>query len=146
MPDSFKKFLQRWIITTVAVMLAAQIVSGISYDSFGGLLAASLVLGILNAFCRPIIFVLSLPLVIFSLGVFVFVINALLLYMVGAIVKPFHVATFWAAFKGALIISIVSFAANLLLGKSQAKITFQRKPPAPPTRHDHDDQGPIIDV
>ena len=71
MAPSLKIFLQRWLVNTVAVLVAAHLVRGISYESFTGLLIASLVLGVLNAFLRPLLLLLSLPLLFFSLGLFV---------------------------------------------------------------------------
>jgi len=143
--QSVKKFLQRWIITTLAVLVAAHIVAGIHYDTRTGLIVATLVLGILNAVVRPIMVLFSLPLLIFTLGLFWFVINALLLYWVGQHIKDFHVDDFWAAFWGALIISLVSLLLNILTGTGNARIQFQRgnKPPPPPK---DDGKGPVIDV
>src|SRR5579872_1107572 len=73
-------FLKRWIITTVAVLVAASLVPGIHYDSIEGLIIATLLLGFLNAVVRPVLIVLSLPLLLVTLGLFLLVINALLLY------------------------------------------------------------------
>jgi putative membrane protein len=147
-----KEFLQRWLITTVAVLVAAHIIPGISYDRVTDLVVASLLLGVLNAIARPILMVLSLPLVILTLGLFLLVINALLLSFVGWLVKGFHVGGFWSAFFGALVISVVGVVLNTLTGtgNSQVKVSGsvnrgqqqQRKP-------DDDDKGgggPIIDV
>src|ERR1700679_2474397 len=107
-------FLKRWLITTVAVWLAASIVHGIHYTK-PGLFLAALLLGILNAFVRPIMVVLTLPLLIFTLGLFILVINALLLWWVGHILGDnFIVDSFGSAFWGSLIISIVSLVLNSL--------------------------------
>jgi putative membrane protein len=121
-------------------------VSGIHYDTYVGLFLASLLLGILNAFVRPVMIVLSLPLLLFTLGLFMLVINALLLYFVGALLKPFHVDSFGAAFLGALIISVVSMIVNWLLGSSNARIQIDRRPPPPPPGAPPGGSGPIIDV
>src|SRR5258708_28128813 len=100
-------FVFRWFVTTFAVFVAAPIV-GINYgDRIGCLLAASLLLGIVNAFIRPVLLLLSLPLILVTLGVFILIINALLLKLVGEIVPCFHVPGFSSAFCGAIIISIV---------------------------------------
>src|ERR1041385_1877983 len=112
MSPRLKSFLQRWVVNTLGVLVAATVVAGIHYDTALGLLMASLLLGVLNAFVRPLMILLSLPLLIFTLGFFILVINALLLYLVGSLLKPFHVDTFGAAFLGALIISIVSLLVN----------------------------------
>lgn len=136
------QFFQRWIITTLAVLVAANVVKGLTYDHVGALLVASLLLGFLNAFVRPVLYVISLPLVVYTLGMFIFVINALLLWCVGSLVKGFHVAGFWPAFWGALVISTVSLIANAFLGKGprvQIKKGGRR-------RNSGGDDGPVIDV
>ena len=78
-----KSFLLRWLITTLAVQVAAQIVPGITWDTWTGLIIATLLLGLLNAVVRPVLIFFALPLVVLSLGLFIFVINALLLWWVG---------------------------------------------------------------
>jgi putative membrane protein len=104
-----RHFVFRWLVTTVAVFVASPVV-GISYgDRLGCLLGASLLLGIVNAFVRPVLLLLSLPLILVTLGLFILIINALMLKFVGQIVPCFHVPGFWPAFFGALIISIVSW-------------------------------------
>ena len=135
-PDTKKllRFLQSWIINTLAVLVAVYIVPGIHLDKNSSLLVpfiASLALGILNAFIRPILMFLALPLLIFTLGLFTFVINALLLYFVGFLLAPhFQVDGFGAAFLGALIISVVSIALNILTGTGGTRVTFSRPPAA----------------
>lgn len=131
-------------MTALGVLVASHLVGGISYNTVGALVTASLLLGIFNAFLRPIMLILSLPLLIVTLGLFTFVVNALLLMMVGNLVKNFHVAGFWAAFWGGIIISIISFIANGLIGKPEARPPSSGQPPSssppPPGK------GPIIDV
>lgn len=149
MPAKLKEFLQRWLITTVAVLVATQIVPRIRYESWQGLLVATLVLGLLNAFIRPVLMVLSLPLILLTLGLFIVIINAVLLYLVGHVINDFHVDSFGAAFWGALVISIVTLILNSLTGTGGAKVTLKRgqKPPPPPKKDKPDTgSGPIIDV
>lgn len=122
-------FLKRWVITTVAVLVAANIVPGIHYDTKVGLLVATLVLGILNAVVRPVLLVLSLPLLILTLGLFLVVINALLLYWVGQM-KTFHVHSFGAACLGAVVISLVSLILNTLTKSGNARVEIRRGPAA----------------
>lgn len=146
-----KEFLQRWLITTVAVLVAAHIIPGIGYDHVADLVVASLLLGVLNAVARPILMLLSLPLVILSLGLFLLVINALLLSFVGWLVKGFHVGGFWSAFFGALVISIVGVILNTLTGTGNARVKVggdvNRGPQQrPPSDDDKGGGGPIIDV
>lgn len=126
-------------------MVASQIVPGIIADNFLGLLAASLLLGILNAFFRPIMLILSLPLLLVTLGLFTLVINAILLLIVGHLVAAFHVAGFWAAFWGGVVISIVSMIANAMIGKPEKRPDPSH--PQPPQRPQPPaGNGPVIDV
>lgn len=137
-------FLQRWAINTLAMLVATHVVPGIEYDSAGGLLVASLLFGILITFLRPLLFLLTLPLVVVTLGLFVLIINAGLLYLVGSLVKGFKVGGFWPAFWGALIISIISLVLNTLTGTGESRVRVRRKVATekPPS----DGDGPIIDV
>jgi len=141
------RFLQSWIINTFAVLVAAIILRGhIRYADPADLIVASLLLGILNAFVRPILMLLALPLLIFTLGLFTLVINALLLYFVGVLMGPyFQVDSFGFAFLGALIISIVSIALNILTGSGGTRVTIHRRSRPPKDPHD-DGNGPVIDV
>ncbi len=115
-------FVIRWLVTTIAVLVAAHLVPGIGYDGWGALLGASLLLGIINAFVRPILLLLSLPFIIVTMGLFIFVINALLLLLVSKIVPAFHVAGFWSAFFGAIIISLASWILSSFFRGSDGKI------------------------
>jgi putative membrane protein len=145
MSRSLKEFVQRWIITTVSVLVAAQVVPKIHYDNWQSLLIATLVLGLLNAFIKPLLIVFSLPLVVLTLGLFMLVINAVLLYFVGYIVKGFSVATFGSAFVGALIISLMSIALNSFTGSGDSRVKVHRGKPPRPDKPDMGN-GPIIDV
>jgi putative membrane protein len=139
-----RSFLKRWLITTLSVWVAASIVPGI-HSSPPGLLLAALALGLLNAFVRPVMVVLSLPLVIITLGLFMLVINALLLWSVGSVLKDFHVDSFWSAFWGSLIISLTSLVLNSLTKSGSSRVEFRAGKP-PPRRPPGDDGGPVIDV
>jgi putative membrane protein len=148
MPEKLKAFIQRWVISTVAVLVAAFILRDrITYGTWVDLLVATLVLGLLNSFARPLLMLLSLPLLIFTLGLFSIVINAVLLLLVSALLGPehFHVDGFWAACLGALIISIVSLLLNSLTGTGSARLSVRRGAP-PKKEHDDDKGGPVIDV
>jgi putative membrane protein len=145
-----KKFLQNWLISTLAVLVAVCVLRGrIHYEKWLDLVMASLMLGILNAVLRPILMLLTLPLLIFTLGLFRFVINALLLYLVSALLQPgFRVEGFWAAFWGALIISIVSVILNTLTGSGDSRVRFERRRRPPPSspRPPGPGNGPVIDI
>ena len=148
--NKFLRFLGNWAINTLAVAVAVVILRNhISYgDKAQNLLLASLLLGILNAFVRPILMLLALPLLIFTLGLFTLVINALLLGLLTILLPFFKVTSdgvnfsFGYAFLGAIIISIASITLNILTGN--ARVTVQRRPP-PPKKSDDDDK-PVIDV
>ncbi len=145
MPEKLKAFIQRWLISTVAVLVASHVVPGISYGNWRVLLVATLVLGLLNSFLRPILMLLSLPLLIFTLGLFTIVINAVLLLLVSWLLhEHFRVDGFWSAFWGALVISIVSLLLNSLTGTGGARVSVRRG--KPPVKNDDDKGGPVIDV
>ncbi|MCX6895344.1 MAG: phage holin family protein [Verrucomicrobia bacterium] len=144
--QDLKSFLQRWLINTLAVLVAVKLVHGIRYETNTDLLVATLVLGILNSFLRPLLMLISLPLLIFTLGLFTLVINALLLYFVGNLVTGFHVVNFKSAFWGALVISVVSFAVNTLTGVGKSRIHIRRSRPPGPKPPPDDGGGPVIDV
>ena len=142
-----KKFLQSWLINTLAVLVAVYIVPGIRFkdDSLWTPFVTSLVLGILNTFIRPILMLLALPLLIVTLGLFTLVINALLLLFVSFLLgRYFVVDSFGAAFLGALVISIVSLVLNFVTGtnRSRIRVVHRRRPPD----SDQGGNGPVIDV
>jgi putative membrane protein len=127
---SFRRFLQSWIINTLAVLVAVYMVKGLTFadDSVWIPFVVALVLGILNAFIRPIIMFLALPLLIFTLGLFMLVINAGLLYLVGLLMGPhFEVQGFGSAVLGALIISVVAFILNVLTGTNRSTLKVRRR-------------------
>ena len=103
-----KGLIIRWLILSVAIMIAAHLFAGIHVDGYGTALMAALVLGILNAFFRPILFILTLPINILTLGLFTFVINAVLLLMTSGVTGGLVVDGFGSALLGSLIISLVS--------------------------------------
>ena len=147
MSPKLKKFIASWVVNTLAVAIVSSIVPGIHYVRFRDLVIASLLLGVLNSFVKPILKFLAFPLLVFTLGLFMFVINALLLYLVGSILKGFHVDSFWAAFWGALIISIVSMVLNAVTGFGNLRVEVRRgNRPPPPKDSGPGGNGPVIDV
>jgi len=142
------RFFKSWLINTLAVLVTVIILH--NHMSYGGkvenLLVASFLLGILNAFIRPILVVFALPLLILTLGLFMLVINALMLCFVSALLPFFHVDSFGYAILGALIISLISGALNILTGNTKTRVSFQRRPPPSDKRPDDDGNGPVIDV
>ncbi|HLH55867.1 MAG TPA: phage holin family protein [Verrucomicrobiae bacterium] len=140
-----KRFLEGWLVNTLAVLVAVYVVKGIHYQRPLDLVVASLLLGIINAVFRPFLMFLALPLLIFTLGLFTLFINALVLYFVGNLLHPhFSVDSFGAAFWGALVISIVSILLNVLTGTGSTRVRIQRRkgPPAGGSGG----SGPVIDV
>ena len=112
------KLLIKWLINALALLGIAYLIRGISVSSFYVALVAALVLGLINALVKPILILLTLPVNILTLGLFTFVINALLFWFASTVVKGFGVADFAAAFWGALCLSIVSWLTNILFGRN----------------------------
>lgn len=108
--------LIKWIIMTAAILVAAYIIDGIRVGGFLSALFAAAALGVLNAVFRPILLILTLPINILTLGLFTFLINALMLKMASAVIPGFDVVGFWPAVFGSLLISLVSWALNTLIG------------------------------
>jgi putative membrane protein len=117
-----RHFIVRWIVTTIAVMVASSIIPGIHYDNKASLIGAALLLGILNAFLRPVLLILSAPLILLTLGFFILVVNALMLFIVPGLVTGFHVDTFGSAFWGAIVISIVSWILSAFFRGSDGRV------------------------
>jgi putative membrane protein len=117
-----KQFVFRWGVTTVAVMVASSVIHGIRYDTVAALIGASLLLGILNAFIRPILLILSAPVILLTLGFFILILNGLLLLLVPSVVVGFHVDSFWSAFWGAIVISIVSWILSAFFRGSDGRM------------------------
>ena len=112
-----KGILIRWLTVTCAITLASYLLDGIHVSGFLSAFFAAAMLGVLNAFFRPIALILTLPINILSLGFFTFVINAAMLKMASAVISGFDVEGFWTAVFGSLIISIVSFGINVLISE-----------------------------
>lgn len=112
-----KGLLIRWLIVTFAIVIASYLLDGIHVSGFMSAFLAAVMLGILNAFFRPIALILTLPINILSLGFFTFVINAAMLKMASALISGFDVHGFWTAVFGSLIISVVSFGINVLISE-----------------------------
>lgn len=107
-----KGILIRWLVLTVGILLTAYLMDGIEVRGFASAFLAAAILGILNAFFRPILLILTLPINVLSLGLFTFIINAILLMMVSGVISGFVVRGFWSAVFGSLLISLVSWVLN----------------------------------
>jgi putative membrane protein len=99
----------RWLILAGAIVVASYLLDGIEISGFLPVLGAAAMLGILNAFLRPVLIILTLPINVLSFGLFTFIINALLLKMVSGVIPGFDVHGFWTAVWGSLIITVVNW-------------------------------------
>jgi putative membrane protein len=122
--SSMKNFLLRWFINSISLLLVVYVVSGIVISSWLTAIAAALVLGLLNAFVRPLLIILTLPVNILTLGLFTLIVNGFMFYLVALLVPGFVVAGYWNAFLGALVFSIISFLLSLL---TRSKETTARR-------------------
>ena len=116
------RLLAHWLLNSIALMGVAYLMPSIDVSSFWSALVAALLLGLVNTIIRPILILLTLPATVLTLGLFIFVINGLLFWMVGSFVQGFVVAGFWAGVIGAIVYSIISWllAALLLAGPRAA--------------------------
>jgi len=108
-------FLLKWIITAVAIVITAYLLPGVRLSGFLAALVTALVLGLVNTFIKPLLLLLTLPLNILTLGLLTFVINALLILLTSAIVPGFNVTGFWWALLFSLVLSIISYALNVIV-------------------------------
>ena len=107
-----------WLINTVALLALPYLMKSIQISGFWTALIAALVLGLVNALIRPVLVLLTLPATLVTLGLFIFVINGLMFWLVSKMVDGFYVSSFWAAVGGALLYSIISWALSTLLFKN----------------------------
>jgi putative membrane protein len=121
------RLILRWLINAAAVFVLPYLFSSIQVKDFYVALIVALLLGLINAVVRPILILLTLPVTILTLGLFIFVINALLFWFVASFVEGFHVGGFWSAFWGAIAYSLVSWAASaLVLGEPKVEARVDR--------------------
>lgn len=104
--------LFRWLISAVSLLIISYIVPGIEVQGFFYALIAAVFLGVLNAIVRPVLIILTLPLTILTLGLFLFVVNGIMLMLVSLVIKGFHVNGFWPAVLGALLLSVINWFSN----------------------------------
>ncbi len=122
-----RPLLIRWLINTLALYVAVQVVNGVDYDGAPlGLLVVAALFGLVNATLRPLLTLLTCPLVLLTLGLFLFVINAMMLLLTGWISNQFnlgfHVTGFWPAFWAGLMVSLVSLMLTLFTGEGQVRV------------------------
>ena len=106
-------FFVKWLVNIIALFVVIHTIAGVSAANSNVVIVAALVIGLLNAFLRPILILLTLPLTIFSLGLFTLIINAFMFYLASKFVAGFTVTGFWSAFAAALLFSLLSFILNL---------------------------------
>ncbi len=120
-------FLLRVLVNILALVLAASVVPGIRLDGVLPAVAAGLLLGFVNAVVRPVLLILTLPITLVTLGLFLFVLNSVCLWLVALVVKGFHVAGFWPAVLGALCVSVVSWVVTALVSDSGKFVVITRR-------------------
>ena len=112
------RLLLVWLINAAALFVLPYVFPRVTVDSFGTALIAALVLGLINTLIRPLLVLLTLPVTLLTLGLFIFVINGLLFWWVGSFIAGFHVSGFWAGVFGAIVYSLISWLlSSLLLAK-----------------------------
>jgi putative membrane protein len=115
------KIIVRWLLLAAALLLVANLYPGVSVSSFGSAMVAALVLGLLNTLLRPILVLLTLPVTLLTLGLFLFVINALMFYFAAQMLEGFHVAGFGAALIGSLIYSLCGMVVDVAVERLFAR-------------------------
>ena len=125
MLQNLTPFLVHWAITALALWAASYLFRGIKFDSTGALFIAALLLGFANAVVKPLLIVLTLPLTLLTFGLFLLVINALMILLVSALVRGFKVSGFWTALFASIFISLLSIAIGSLVGGSDPATTIQ---------------------
>lgn len=149
-----QQLFKSWLLIALGVLLASNTSQGISYDSTEALLLTVLLLSLCNLFFKPLLMLFSLPFIVLTLGIGVWLINAFLFFLVGEIVGGFHVVGFTSALWGALVVSITSAVANILFGKNKVKVQVNRAVPSGPaagaqsqsTRRPLKDDDDVIDI
>ncbi|MDD5248132.1 MAG: phage holin family protein [Rhodocyclaceae bacterium] len=122
MVDNLNSLLLHWAVTALALWLASRVFPGIRFAGLPSLLASALLLGVVNAFVRPVLILLTLPLTLVTLGFFLLVINALMLKLVAALVRGFQLSGFWTAFFASIFVSILSFMIDFLVARESVPL------------------------
>ena len=116
------KIIVRWLLLAAALLLVANIYPGVQVASFGTAMIAALVIGLFNALVRPILVLLTLPVTIITLGLFLFVMNALMFYFAAAVLEGFHVDGFVAALVGSILYSLCGLVIDAALERLFARV------------------------
>ncbi|WP_326538054.1 phage holin family protein [Pseudorhodoferax sp.] len=118
MLEQLSPFLVHWAITALSLWVASHIFRGVKFDSTGALVVSALLLGFANAIVKPLLIVLTLPLTLLTFGLFLLVINALVILLVAALVKGFRISGFWTAVFASLFVSVLSLVIGAFVGGS----------------------------
>jgi putative membrane protein len=116
MPNKLARFVLHWLVISLSLWVASRVFSGIHFADASSLIISALVLGFINAIVRPVLVLLTLPLTVVTLGVFLLVINAVMLLLVSALVSGFTISSFGTAFLASIFISITSYLIGAVLG------------------------------
>lgn len=111
------RLLITWLINALALLAVPFLLKSVYVEDVGTALLAALVLGLVNTLVRPILVLLTLPVTLLTLGLFIFIINGLMFWAVAQLVSGFYVASFWSAVGGALLYSVISWALSALILK-----------------------------
>ena len=125
MLDTLAPFLVHWAITALSLWAASHIFKGVRFDSTGALIISALLLGFANAIVKPLLIVLTLPLTLLTFGLFLLVINALVILLVAALVRGFHISGFWTALFASLFVSVLSLLIGSFFGGSDPATQIQ---------------------
>lgn len=120
MLDQLTPFLIHWAITALSLWVASHIFRGLRFDSAGALVVSALLLGFANAILKPLLILLTLPLTLLSFGLFLLVINALVILLVAALVRGFHISGFWTALFASVFVSVLSLLIAAMVGGGDA--------------------------
>lgn len=112
------RLILTWFINAAALLAVPYLIHSVSVSQIGAALLAALLLGLVNTLIRPLLLLLTLPVTVLSLGLFIFIINGCLFWLVAQLVDGFHVDSFWAAVGGALLYSVISWSLSTLLLKN----------------------------
>lgn len=110
-------FLLTWLVTAIALIVTANIVPGFAVTSFGAALLAAVVIGLVNAIVKPILVILTLPLTIITLGLFLFVVNAITIWLAGVLTPGFDVRGLLPALLGSIVLTLVTSGINFIVGR-----------------------------
>ncbi len=125
MLDSLMPFLLHWCITGLSLWVASHVFRGLKFDDTGSLIVSALALGFANAVVKPLLIVLTLPLTLLTFGLFLLVINALMIMLVAWLVKGFKVSGFWTAFFASIFIALFSLVVGALVTDGRPDTTIE---------------------